>query len=42
MGPDLKDTGYIDNIDTIGLVVTIHATCLSGNNDTHAMFMLVT
>ena len=38
----MKDTGYISNKDTIGLGVTVHVTYLSGHNDTHAVFMLVT
>ena len=42
MGPDLKDTGYVSNKDTIGLGVKMHVTYLSGHNDTHAVFMLVT
>ena len=42
MGPDLKDIWYISNIDTIGLGVTMHVMYLSGCNDTHAVFMLVT
>ena len=42
MGPDLKDTGYIANRDTIGLVVKMHIMYLSGHNYTHAVFMLVT
>ena len=40
--PDLKDTGYIANIDTIILGVTMHVTYLSGHNDTHDLFMRVT
>ena len=38
----MKDTGYIYNRDSIGLGVTMHVTYLSGHNDTHAIFMLVT
>ena len=40
-GPDLKDNGYIDNRDTIGLVVTMNVMYLSGHNYTHAVFVLV-
>ena len=42
MGLGLKDARYIANKYTIGLGVTMHVTCLSGHNDTHAVFMLVT
>ena len=42
MGPDLKDTGYIANRDTIDLGITMHIMYLSGHNDTHAVFMLIT
>ena len=36
---DLKYTGYIANIDTVGLGVKMHVTYLSGYNDTHVVFM---
>ena len=42
MGLGLKDTGYITNRDTIGIVVIMHVTYPLGHNNKHAMFMLVT